>query len=312
MALIGVALLAPLLAPFPPEEQYDPVAGRYLPPLSSRTAIQLRSGAWLLAESVGPADGGLAIERQGQTEIIPAADLANPDLETASVQKFFLLGTDKYGRDLWSRIVFGARISLTIGLLATAIALVLGTVVGGLAAMAGGWIDILLMRLVDALLMFPRLFLILALAAIIGPRLWVVILVLGLTGWMSVSRLIRAEILSLRDVDYVLAARSLGLHPVLVFTRHMLPAALSPVLVDMSLRVGAVILIEAALSFLGQGVQPPTPSWGNVIADGADSLGSAWWVATFPGLAICLTVMAFNLLADGLRDRLDPHRFETR
>jgi len=152
------------------------------------------------------------------------------------------------------------------------------------------------------------LFLVLALAALTGAQFWIVILVLGLTGWMSASRLIRAELLRLQEMDYVLAARSLGQHPLRILTRHMLPAALSPVLVDISLRVGAVILIEAALSFLGFGVQPPTPSWGNIIADGVDALSSAWWVTTFPGLAIAVVVIAFNLIGDGLRDRLDPRR----
>lgn len=310
--LLILAVAAPLLAPYSPQEQFDPVAGRHLPPLSLKEAVLLEDGSWLLADQVRRTPDGIELQRHGHWQSLPASQVANLTPAGVADRRFFLLGSDRYGRDLWSRIAYGARISLTIGLLATLISLVVGILVGGLAALAGGWLDSLLMRLVDALLMFPRLFLILALAALFESQLWVVILVLGFTGWMSVARLVRAELLSLRQRDFVLAARAIGQHPWRIFLRHMLPNALSPVLVDTSLMVGSVILVEAALSFLGLGVQPPAPSWGNLIADGADALVSAWWVTMFPGLAISITVIAFNLLGDGLRDALDPRSSDSR
>jgi peptide/nickel transport system permease protein len=310
--LLILAAAAPLLAPYLPQAQFDPVAGRHLPPLSLRQAVLLEDGRWLLANEVWRTADGIELERLGRRESLAASRVANLTSDGVADRRFFLLGTDRYGRDLWSRIAYGARISLTIGLLATLISLVAGVLIGGLAALAGGWLDSLLMRLVDALLMFPRLFLILALAALFESQLWVVILVLGFTGWMSVARLARAELLSLRQRDFVVAARATGQHPWRIFLRHMLPSALSPVLVDTSLMVGSVILVEAALSFLGLGVQPPAPSWGNLIADGADALVSAWWVTMFPGLAISITVIAFNLLGDGLRDALDPQSSDSR
>jgi len=164
------------------------------------------------------------------------------------------------------------------------------------------------MRAVDAALALPRLFLILALVALLHPGLVAIVLILGGTSWMQISRLVRAEILSLKERDFVVAARAIGQTPLRILTRHLLPNALTPVLVQVGLLVGDVILAESTLSFLGLGVPPPVPSWGNLIADGSDRLLQAWWLATFPGLAIVLTVVAFNLLADGLRDALDPHR----
>lgn len=311
LALGVLSLAAPLLTPYAPATPYDPVMGRYLPPLSSRPAVELRDGQWLLAESIRPVSGGLELNRMGRPQIVSLADLADPEDASEPRKLFFPLGTDKLGRDLWSRIVFGARVSLAIAFLATAISLIVGVLVGAAAALGGRWIDAVLMRFVDALLMFPRLFLVLALAAFTDDQFWVVILVLGLTGWMTVSRLVRAELLTLKESNHVLAARAMGQHPMRIFTRHMLPGALSPVLVDVSLRVGAVILIEASLSFLGLGVQPPTPSWGNIVADGVDALSSAWWVTIFPGLAISVTVIAFNLVGDGLRDLLDPRKYSS-
>ncbi len=309
--VLGVlAIGAPLLAPQAPYEQIDPAAGRFLPPLTTRIALPLREGGWLLAESAEVTGDGILVQRLGRTENLPLDRFSGVSAEQDPGRRLFLLGTDKYGRDLWSRILYGARVSLIIGLLAAGLSLTLGIAVGGMAALAGGWVDGLLMRLVDGLLMFPRLFLVLAITAMFEIDLLAIILVLGGTSWMAASRLVRAEILSLRERDFVVAARGLGMHPFRVFWRHLLPNALPPVLIDTTLRIGDLILIEAALSFLGFGVQPPIPSWGNMVADGASALTTAWWVAAFPGIAICLAVVAFNLLGDGLRDSLDPRHDE--
>ncbi len=309
-ALSALAIGAPIFAPQAPYEQMDPVAGRFLPPFSSRVALPLQDGGWLLAESAEVTETGVVVRRLGQSETLPLDRFASVSEDNVSRRRIFLLGTDKYGRDIWSRILYGARVSLLIGLLAAGLSLTLGIAVGGAAALAGGWIDGLLMRFVDGLLMFPRLFLVLAITAMFEIDLLAVILVLGSTSWMAASRLVRAEILSLRERDFVVAARGVGLHPIRIFWRHLLPNALPPVLIDTTLRIGDLILIEAALSFLGFGVQPPIPSWGNMVADGASALTTAWWVAAFPGIAICLAVVAFNLLGDGLRDSLDPHTEE--
>ncbi|MGB5660279.1 MAG: ABC transporter permease [Thermoanaerobaculia bacterium] len=311
VVLSVLAIGAPALAPHAPYEQLDPAAGRFLPPLSSRVVLPLREGGWLLADSARVTDSGVVVQRLGRTETLPLDRFTGISEDGGVSRQFFLLGTDKYGRDLWSRLLYGARVSLLIGLLAAGLSLTLGIAVGGVAALAGGWIDGLLMRLVDGLLMFPRLFLVLVIAAMFDIDLLAVILVLGGTSWMAASRLVRAEILSLRGRDFVVAARGIGLHPVRIFWRHLLPNALPPVLIDTTLRIGDLILIEAALSFLGFGVQPPIPSWGNMVADGASNLTTAWWVAAFPGIAICLAVVAFNLIGDGLRDSLDPRLDET-
>ena len=187
-------------------------------------------------------------------------------------------------------------------------ALLVGLAVGGGAALAGGRADAFLMRLVDGLLAFPRLFLVIVLAALFGRSTLMLVVVLGTTGWMGVARLVRGEILSLKHREFVTAATAIGQRPSEILRRHLLPNSMAPVLVDAALRVGDLILVEAALSFLGLGARPPTPTWGAMVDQGRDLLASAWWVSVFPGLAIALTVLGFGLLADGLRDRLDPRR----
>ena len=217
-----------------------------------------------------------------------------------------LLGTDDLGRDVLARILFGARISLLVGFVAVGIATAIGIVIGAVSGFYSGWIDAVLMRFVDIMLCFPTFFLILAVIAFLEPSIWNIMIIIGLTGWMGVARLVRAEFLSLRERDFVLAARALGAPDARLIFRHILPNALSPVLVSATLGIAGAILTESALSFLGIGVQPPTPSWGNMLIAGKQTLGTAWWLSVFPGMAILITVLGYNLLGEGLRDALDP------
>jgi peptide/nickel transport system permease protein len=218
----------------------------------------------------------------------------------------YLLGADEFGRDILSRVIHGTRVALLVGALAVAVALVAGCVLGGVAGFAGGWIDATIMRAVEILLAFPYLLLAIAIVAVLGPGAVNTTVAVGIWGTPTVARMVRASVLSLKETEYVRAARALGAHGALLVVRHIVPNLIPTLVVYATLFMANAILVEAALSFLGLGVQPPTPSWGLMVATGRDVLLIAPHVATMPGLAIVFTILGFNLLGDGLRDALDP------
>ena len=216
------------------------------------------------------------------------------------------LGTDQYARDVLSRLLYGARISLTIGFVAVGISVTIGTLLGAIAGFVGGFVDGAIMRFVDVVISFPRLVLLITIIAIFEPSIFLIIAVLGLTLWPGTARIVRGEVLSLREREFVQAAEALGYPKRRIIMRHLIPNALAPVIVAATLGIGNTIVLEAGLSFLGFGVQPPTASWGTMVAAGRADLLGAWWLSTFPGLAIVFTVLSFNLVGDGLRDAMDP------
>ena len=220
----------------------------------------------------------------------------------------YLLGTDAQGRDVLSRVLYGARLSLTVGLGSQAVSLAVGLALGLVAGYSGRWVDATVMRVADVTLAFPSLLLLIAIAAAVKPSLPVICLVIGLVGWAGMARLVRGQVLVVRALDYVQAARALGASDARLVTRHILPNVLAPVIVATTLGIGGAIMAEAALSFVGLGAQPPTPSWGAMVAEGRDLLRVAPWVSLFPGLAIGVAVLGLNLLGDGLRDALDVRR----
>lgn len=218
------------------------------------------------------------------------------------------LGQDKLGRDNLSRIIYGSRISIFVGLVVVSISLLIGTFIGSIAGYNGGWIDELFMRIVDILLAFPGILLAIALTAVLGPSLKNVILALCMTGWVSYARIVRGQILTVKEREYIVAARALGAGPIRIISIHVLPNILSPLIVEATFGMAGAILAEASLSFLGLGAQPPAPSWGSMLNDGRQFLLVAHYMTTFPGLAIMLVVLAFNFLGDGLRDALDVRK----
>lgn len=256
---------------------------------------------------------GLLVALYGATLLTPLIAPYDPAIGDDILRTRFLapswehwMGTDRFGRDIFTRVLYGARISLSIGFIAVGIAVTLGTLVGAVAGYFGRMVDAVLMRLVDVVISFPRLILVITVIALFEPSIFLVIAVLGLTLWPSTARLVRGDVLSLREREFVQAAQALGIPSARIVWRHLVPNTLGPVIVAATLGIGNTILLEAALSFLGLGVPPPTASWGAMVADGRNHLIEGWWIATFPGLAIVFTVVAFNLVGDGLRDALDP------
>ncbi|HEY7876875.1 MAG TPA: ABC transporter permease, partial [Gemmatimonadaceae bacterium] len=246
--------------------------------------------------------------------LAPYSPIAQPDivkLKNLAPSFAHPFGTDFASRDVFSRALYGARVSLSVALLAIVVSASVGTAYGAIAGFVGGRVDTVMMRLIDAALSVPRILLLIAVLALWAPvPLPLLILLLGLTGWFGVSRVVRGQVLSLRERDMVLAARALGASDREILWRHILPNVISPIVVSITLGIANVLIVEAGLSYLGVGVRPPAASWGNMILDGSDEIASLWWISTFPGLAIVVTVMAFNLLGDGLRDALDPRQVD--
>ena len=293
--LFSLTIIGPYFAPSP-TEIVDPRASGALPPGSRRSLVYRTDGTVLAAERVVQYRDFVKIVRQGKQELIPAAEVGKVE------DRLFVLGTDALGRDVLARALHGGRVSLAIGTLALAATLVVGISLGLLAGWSGGLVDSLIMRAVDALLAVPMIFFLLLLAAVFRPSLAALVLVLAASAWMGVARLVRGQVLSLKEREFILAARGIGASPVRIAVTHLLPNALTPIAQDGALRLGDLVLTEAALSFLGLGVQPPVPSWGNMVAEGQDLLAAAWWLTFVPGVAVVVTVIAAALVADGLSE----------
>ena len=242
------------------------------------------------------------------TPVLAPWDPNRPDVKKIldPPSRTHLLGTDQLGRDVFSRMLYGSRVSLAVGFVSVGIAAAIGIVLGSLAGYNGGMVDGFVMRLVDLMLVFPRFFLLLAVLAFLTPSIWTIMAVIGLTGWMGVTRLVRAEFLSLKEREFVVWSQNVGATGFRVIWRYILPNALAPVLVAMTLGIPAAILTESGLSFLGIGVPPPHATWGNILNEGKETIEIGWWLSVYPGLAILVTVLSYNLLGEGIRDALDP------
>ena len=293
LALVGTVVIGPWLAG-DPAQVTDATGASLVHPLGSRWLFRLEDGSTLAGATADAADTGWWVDRGPQRVWIPLESVADVQ------HRRFWLGTDTLGRDVLARMLAGGRMSLAVGALAVGVALLLGVAVGLAAGWWGGVVDSVLMRLVDSLLAIPMLFALLLLGALLRPSLLVLVLVLGGASWMGVARLVRGQVLTLKEREFVVAAQAMGASPLHIARVHLIPNAATPILQDAALRLGDLILVEASLSFLGFGVQPPTPSWGALVAEGQAVVAQAWWLSVLPGLAIAITVMAAALLADDL------------
>ena len=305
LALLALAVtFGGALWPHDPDRPLDPAVAGLSPPGARWSVVRLADGHELAARGLRREGDRIELDRATAPAAITLERLDGPP-ESAITERTFVLGSDKFGRDIVARLLSGGRVSLAVALLVVACILAIGVPLGTLAAMSPPRVDRLLLRSFETLQAFPRLFLLLALAAIVRPGFVAVALILGLTGWVPMARLVRAEMRVLRSKEYVLAAQVSGATPLSIVFRHLLPNAAAPILIEASLAAAAAIASEAALSFLGYGLQPPTASWGNMVADGREVLAGGWWVALFPGLAIALAALSFNLIGEGFRDALD-------
>jgi peptide/nickel transport system permease protein len=293
--LSATTVLGPLVSRDPNLITDPPEAG-LLPPGSVRSVVRLRTGATLAGQNVRVGEGSLVILRRGVGEVVPTAEVEH--VETVR----FWLGSDALGRDVLARLLRGGRVTLAVGLTSLVLALVVGTALGLAAGWRGGLLDGVLMRLVDALLAVPVLFLLILIAALFRPSLTALVLLLALTAWTGVARLVRGQVLTLKEREFILAARAIGASPIRIAATHLVPNLATPLAQDAALRLADLILAEAALSFLGLGVQPPLASWGGMVAQAEAQVFHAWWLAVLPGAAIMLTVVGAALTADGLAE----------
>ncbi len=300
-----VSLAGPLLQRADPRRQIDPAFAGHRPPGSRFQVVELADGRTLAAERIVREGDALRLLGRPEPLELPLDQVAG-DPASAVRSVAFWLGTDRFGRDLGARLLAGGRVSLSIALLAVTVTLLVGVPIGLMTGLAGPRVDRLALALIEGAQAFPRLFLLVVLAAAIPAGVLPVVLLLGLTGWMPVARLVRAEVRALTEREYILAARAIGVGPLRLALRHLLPNALTPVAIEGSLGVASAIVAESTLSFLGLGLPPPSASWGGMIAEGRDVLASCWWVSVLPGLALAAAALAFNLIGEGVRDRLDP------
>ena len=307
LLLVLLGLFAPKISPTPPNSQV--LEFRNKPPGFRGQVIRFRHRKNLPIQTVAvdayqESQGGVYYDDFiGRQFFIPKEKLERDWIKSFT----FILGSDQFGRDVLSRVLFGTRVSLAVGVCASTLSLLVGVFLGGLAGYYGRWTETIIMRVTDMMFGFPVLLFLIAITSIFEPSLLVVFIAIGLVSWPGIVRLVRGLVLSVKHQEYILAAQTIGLNSGKVLWKHILPNCISPVVVAYTLGIGSAILAEASLSFLGLGAQPPTPSWGSMINLGKDFIRTAPWISVAPGIAIAITVLAFNLLGDSIRDHLDPH-----